>query len=65
MITPLTDAFVQKACARGDVVDYRVYEGADHGGVVAAARSDIVGWIAARLAGEPARNTCPPTSLTS
>jgi len=59
VIRPLTDAFVQKACARGDVVDYRVYEGADHGGVVPAARSDIVDWLAARVGGDASRNTCP------
>jgi alpha-beta hydrolase superfamily lysophospholipase len=59
VVQPLTDSFVQKACARGDVVDYRVYDGADHGGVVAAARSDVVAWLAARMSGEAARSTCP------
>lgn len=57
----LTDAFVAKACAGGDQVDYRTYEGADHGTVIAAAQSDVLAWLAARAGGGAASatpNTC-------
>jgi acetyl esterase/lipase len=54
----LTDAFDAKACAAGDTVDYRVYDGATHGTVVGAAQDDVVQWFADRVAGEPAPTTC-------
>jgi alpha-beta hydrolase superfamily lysophospholipase len=54
----LTDAFDAKACAEGDTVDYRVYEGATHSTVVVAARDDIVQWLQDRVAGKPAPTTC-------
>jgi len=60
VVPALTDAWVDKACALRDVVDYRVYDGADHGSVVEAARSDVVDWVAARVDGDASRNTCPP-----
>jgi hypothetical protein len=60
VLTPLlSDLWVKKACGAGDLVDYRTYPGADHGGVIAAARDDVLSWFAARRAGEAARNTCP------
>jgi pimeloyl-ACP methyl ester carboxylesterase len=55
---PLTDAFVAKACAAGDTVDYRTYDGADHGSVIEAARADVLAWLAERAAGTPAPSTC-------
>jgi len=55
----LTDAWVQKACEAGDTVEYKVYDGADHGGVIAAARDDVVGWLAARADGDASRDSCP------
>jgi pimeloyl-ACP methyl ester carboxylesterase len=57
----LTDAYVAKACAAGDQVDYRTYDGADHGSVIAAAQSDVLAWLAARAGGGTATatpNTC-------
>lgn len=55
----LTDTFVQKVCARGDTVEYRIYPGASHAGSLFAAKTDILGWLAARLQGEAAPSTCP------
>ena len=54
----LSDAFAKKACAAGDTVDYRAYEGAGHGSVVVAAMDDVVAWLADRAAGKPAPSTC-------
>jgi pimeloyl-ACP methyl ester carboxylesterase len=59
IVKPLTDAFVKKACALGDSIDYRVYPGAGHGPVIVAAIHDIVGWVADRLRGDAAASTCP------
>ncbi len=53
-----TDRFVPKACAEGSVVDYRVYEGAGHVDVVPLAKPDILDWMAARIAGDAAADTC-------
>jgi acetyl esterase/lipase len=58
VVKPLTDAFVKKACAAGDSVDYRVYPGAGHGPVIIAAAHDIVAWFADRVRGDAARSTC-------
>jgi hypothetical protein len=55
----LTDAFVAKACAAGDTVDYRLYSGADHGDPeLNAASNDIATWFADRVAGTAATSTC-------
>jgi acetyl esterase/lipase len=54
----LTDAFAKKACAAGDTVDYRTYEGAAHGSIIVAARDDLIAWLADRAAGRPAPSTC-------
>jgi dienelactone hydrolase len=54
----LTDAFDTKACAAGDTVDYRTYDGATHGSVIAAAQDDVVAWMKDRVAGKPAPTTC-------
>jgi alpha-beta hydrolase superfamily lysophospholipase len=54
----LTDVFATKACAAGDTVDYRVYDGATHGTVVVAAQDDLVQWLKDRVAGKPAPTTC-------
>lgn len=59
VVRGLTDAWVQKACDAGDVVQYEVYDGADHGSVITAARDDVVSWLAARFDGHASRNTCP------
>ena len=55
----LTDAFVAKACAAGDTVDYRLYTGADHGDPeLNAASNDIAAWFADRVSGAPTTSTC-------
>jgi pimeloyl-ACP methyl ester carboxylesterase len=54
----LTDAFVKKACAAGDTVDYRVYTGATHLGVVPAAANDVTAWFSDRVSGAAAISTC-------
>jgi pimeloyl-ACP methyl ester carboxylesterase len=54
----LTDMWTTKACAIGDTVDYMVYPGATHSSVIAAARSDVLQWLADRAAGTPAPSTC-------
>jgi hypothetical protein len=56
-----TDAFVTKACGTGDTVDYRLYEGANHGDPeMTAAANDIAAWFADRVSGAPATSTCSP-----
>ena len=55
----LSDALNQQLCGIGQAVDYRVYPGADHTGVVAAAGPDILTWVDERFAGQPAASTCP------
>ncbi len=47
----LTDRLVPDLAAKGDRVDYKVYEGVDHGGVVAAAESDVMSFFESRLPG--------------
>ncbi len=58
VVKPTTDAYVQRACALGDSLDYRVYPGQDHGGVVAASLADVVTWTSDREAGKPAKSSC-------
>jgi alpha-beta hydrolase superfamily lysophospholipase len=54
----VTDAFVKKACAAGDTVDYLLVPGADHGGELPAAASDIAAWFADRVSGATTTSTC-------
>lgn len=54
-----TDAWNKRACALGDTIDYKQYPGQEHGPVLFAAKTDILSWIADRIAGKPAPNTCP------
>jgi hypothetical protein len=53
-----TDVFDAKACATGDTVDYRIYNGATHGTVITAAQDDVVQWLKDRVAAKPAPTTC-------
>jgi hypothetical protein len=46
-------------CEAGQVTEYLELEGANHGNEYARAAVQIEGWLAARLAGEPAPDTCP------
>lgn len=52
------EALVDRLCGMGQQVEFTMYEGADHGGVAAAANGEIESWLQARLAGEPAGNDC-------
>jgi pimeloyl-ACP methyl ester carboxylesterase len=60
VITPaeVNASFVPKACANGSVVDYRVYEDADHVTIIGAARDDVLEFFSARLAGEKPQTSC-------
>ncbi len=54
-----TASFVAHVCAvQPDRLTYRVLDGATHEGVLTAARSEILGWIGARFAGQPAPTGC-------
>ncbi|HEX3461308.1 MAG TPA: alpha/beta fold hydrolase [Acidimicrobiales bacterium] len=49
----------QRLCrTQHDVVQYEALKGANHGTVVEVAQSDVLRWIAARFAGQPAPNSC-------
>jgi alpha-beta hydrolase superfamily lysophospholipase len=52
------DAFMQKACAAGDSVDYRAYAGADHNGVLDESANDVVAWFVDRVSGAAATSSC-------
>jgi fermentation-respiration switch protein FrsA (DUF1100 family) len=54
----VTDAFVKRACAAGDTVDYRLVPGANHGDELTEAASDVAAWFADRVSGAPATSTC-------
>ena len=54
----LTDMWTKKACTLGDTVEYTIFPGATHTSVIAAARSDVLSWLADRVAGTPAPSTC-------
>ena len=60
VLTPSTLVFpyVQKACAKKSIVEYREYQGADHGSVMIAAKDDVLSFFAARLAGDPPQSSC-------
>lgn len=51
-----TEHAVQKACAGGDVIDFRIRVGEGHSD--ARAVPGAVEWVADRFAGVPANNTC-------
>ncbi len=54
-----TTSFVTHVCAtQPNRLTYTVYPGATHNGVLTAARTEILGWIAARFAGLPAPTGC-------
>lgn len=44
-----TDQLNAELTAAGDLVDYRLYEGVNHGGIVAAAESDVLAFMRDRL----------------
>ena len=54
----VTDAFVKKVCTAGGTVDYRLYKGVTHLGVLDSAASDVASWFADRVRGATATSTC-------
>jgi hypothetical protein len=59
-VTPaVTRALVQRLCRLGDTVELRTYQGVGHFDVLQVASTDMIGWTGERLAGRPARSTCP------
>jgi alpha-beta hydrolase superfamily lysophospholipase len=53
-----TTRLAQRLCGLGDTIEYRLYPGAEHDTVVMAATTDLLNWITARFAGQPAPTTC-------
>ncbi|HEX7609341.1 MAG TPA: lipase family protein [Solirubrobacteraceae bacterium] len=53
-----TQRLAAKLCARGEIVDLRIYPSVEHleAGIVVA--PDVAAWIGARFAGRPAPSTC-------
>lgn len=59
VVTPTrTQAFLQRACATGDTVDFRLYPDGTHDTTPALAKTDISVWLEDRLASRPASTTC-------
>jgi fermentation-respiration switch protein FrsA (DUF1100 family) len=48
-----------RLCGLGQVIERRTYPGVNHTGVLAPSFDDMVGWMQARVDGEPAASTCP------
>ena len=63
LVTPAMQArFVAARCAARQPLEYRVYPGLGHGTLLAPrapATADLLAWTAARLAAQPAPNSCP------
>jgi uncharacterized membrane protein HdeD (DUF308 family)/predicted esterase len=62
VLPAMQQEFVALRCADGQAVDYRVYEGRDHMGVVADDSPlvpDLLAWTQDRFDGLPAASTCP------
>ena len=53
-----SEILFERLCGLGQVVERKLYPGQDHGGVVLAALGDLMTWLDARLAGEPAVSGC-------
>ncbi len=65
-VIPVTTqtAYVERMCAAGQVVDYRIYDGYEHAAVVerpSPLLEELIDWTAARFAGEPAPEECSTT----
>lgn len=65
LVVPSTqEEFVASVCAAGQQVDYRVYAGRDHVGLVRADSPlipELIAWTKARFAGEPTEPACTTT----
>lgn len=61
VLPPAQEAYVQQACAAGEVVDYRTYAGRDHVGLVETDSpliGELMAWTTDRFGGEPAGTAC-------
>ena len=58
VLPPITARLVEDLCAHRPTIEYRTYPGAGHDAVMAASRTDVAAWLAARLDGEPAPRAC-------
>ena len=54
----VTDQFVRSSCQLGARIEYVRLAGKGHGSSMEAGHKRATDWLAARLAGKPARNTC-------
>ena len=54
----VTTQFVRNACRSGARIEYVTLKGKGHGGAMQAGESRAAAWLAARLAGQPARSNC-------
>ena len=54
----VTTQFVRAACRTGAKVEYVTLKGKGHAGAMQAGQKRAVDWLAARLAGQPARSNC-------
>lgn len=53
-----TDGLARDLCSRGNVVDYKVFPGTDHDGVMAKGADDALAFMAARFAGATTAGNC-------
>jgi acetyl esterase/lipase len=59
-VTPAaTGALVRRLCRLGDTVELRTWRDTGHFDIPKVAAADVAAWIGDRLAGRPARTTCP------
>jgi len=61
VLPAVQQSFVNRRCAAGQAIDYRVYPGLDHVTLVGRASplaADLIAWTHDRFAGRPAANTC-------
>lgn len=54
----VTAQFVRSSCRLGAKIEYVTLPGKGHGGAMEAGYRRAISWLAARLAGQPARSTC-------
>lgn len=54
-----------RMCAAGQVTEVLIIEGADHGSILPVTAARTSAWLAARLAGEPATNSCTHEGATT
>jgi alpha-beta hydrolase superfamily lysophospholipase len=59
-VTPAaTRALVRRLCRLGDTVELRTWRDTGHFDIPKVAAADVLAWTGDRLAGRPARTTCP------